>query len=58
MWLKTCLFIMLAFAMSLQGCGRKGPLTLPVAPVQKSAAPAAVPSISAASSVPAASPAK
>ena len=29
MQLKICLGIMLVFAMSLQGCGRKGALTLP-----------------------------
>ncbi len=33
MWLKTCLGIMLVLAMSLQGCGRKGPLKMPVAAV-------------------------
>ncbi len=30
MWLKTGFVIMLFFALSLQGCGRKGPLTMPV----------------------------
>ncbi|MDO8349706.1 MAG: lipoprotein [Gallionella sp.] len=29
MRLKTSLGIILAFALLLQGCGRKGPLTLP-----------------------------
>ncbi len=32
MWLKTSVGIIVAFALLLQGCGRKGPLTLP-APV-------------------------
>jgi len=43
MWLKTCLAIMLVFALSLQGCGRKGPLTLPVPDAQKVATPATTP---------------
>ncbi len=55
MRLITSLVIMLAISLLLQGCGRKGPLTMPVPDAQKAAAPAAVhldPVVSAASSVP------
>jgi len=39
MRLKTSLGIILVFALLLQGCGRKGPLTLPVPDAQKAATP-------------------
>jgi predicted small lipoprotein YifL len=57
MLLKTSLGIILAFAVLLQGCGRKGPLTMPVAHPQKAAAHAAssVAAVPAASDIPAAS---
>ncbi len=42
MWLKTSVGIIVAFVLLLQGCGRKGPLTLS-APVQHKAAASAVP---------------
>lgn len=35
--------IMLAFVLSLQGCGRKGPLTMPVPDAQKTTQQAATP---------------
>ncbi len=35
--------IMLALALLLQGCGRKGPLTMPVPDAQKTATPATTP---------------
>lgn len=59
MRLKTSVGIIVVFALLLQGCGRKGPLTMPVPVVHKAAAsvaPAAsaVPEIPAASAVPAA----
>ena len=31
MWLKTSVGIILGLALLLQGCGRKGPLTMPAA---------------------------
>ncbi len=51
MWLKTSVGIIVVFALLLQGCGRKGPLTMPT-PVVHKAAPVAA---SAVSSAPAAS---
>jgi predicted small lipoprotein YifL len=40
MWLKTSVGIILGLALLLQGCGRKGPLTMPTshqaAPVTES----------------------
>jgi predicted small lipoprotein YifL len=50
MRLSTSVGIILAFGLLLQGCGRKGPLTMPVE--HKAAVPAA-PVVSAASAVPA-----
>lgn len=50
MRLSTSVGIILAFGLLLQGCGRKGPLTMPVA--YKAAVPAA-PVVPAASAVPA-----
>jgi predicted small lipoprotein YifL len=51
MRLFICLLIMLAIGLSLQGCGRKGPLTMPVA--NNAAAPAAIQSMPlAASAIP------
>ena len=54
MWLKTSVGIIVVFALLLQGCGRKGPLTMPTPVVHKAApvASSAVPSAPAASSVP------
>lgn len=43
MRLTTSLGIILAFALLLQGCGRKGPLTMPVPDAQKSEQKAATP---------------
>jgi len=43
MRLKTSLGIILALALLLQGCGRKGPLTMPVPAAQKSEQKAATP---------------
>lgn len=40
MWLKTSVGIIVVFALLLQGCGRKGPLTMPL-PVVHKATPAA-----------------
>ncbi len=39
MRVKTILGIMLAFALLLQGCGRKGPLTLPSPDAQQTVTP-------------------
>jgi predicted small lipoprotein YifL len=38
MWLKTIVGIILAFGLLLQGCGRKGPLTMPTSVVQNAPA--------------------
>lgn len=43
MGLKTSLGIMLVIGLLLQGCGRKGPLTLPVSNVQQPKPAAATP---------------
>lgn len=40
MWLKTSVGIIVVFALLLQGCGRKGPLTMPTPVVHKAAASA------------------
>ncbi|MDO8208388.1 MAG: lipoprotein [Gallionella sp.] len=56
MRLFNSLVIMLAISLLLQGCGRKGPLTMPVAQAPKTAVPAAVHAVpvnAAASAVPA-----
>ncbi|MDD4928565.1 MAG: lipoprotein [Gallionella sp.] len=39
MRLKTSLAIIMVIGLLLQGCGRKGPLSMPVADAQKAAAP-------------------
>ena len=57
MWLKTSVGIIVVFALLLQGCGRKGPLTMPLPVVHKAIVPAApaasaVPSAPVASAVP------
>lgn len=52
MRLSISVGIILAFGLLLQGCGRKGPLTMPVPVVHKAAVPAA-PVAPAASAVPA-----
>lgn len=43
MRLFTSLAIMLAISLLLQGCGRKGPLTMPVPDAQKTGQQAATP---------------
>lgn len=45
MRLKTSLAIIVAFTLLLQGCGRKGPLILPVAQAPKAAKPAVAHSV-------------
>ncbi len=40
MWLKTSVGIIVVFVLLLQGCGRKGPLTMPTPVVHKAAASA------------------
>jgi predicted small lipoprotein YifL len=60
MGLKTSLGIMLVIGLLLQGCGRKGPLTMPVSNAQKPKPTAATPATTpaAASAVPVITPAK
>lgn len=58
MWFKASLGIMLATGIMLQGCGRKGPLRLPVPVAHTAVQPLvsqspAVSSVSAVSTVPA-----
>jgi predicted small lipoprotein YifL len=38
MWLRISVGIIVVFALSLQGCGRKGPLTLPAPVAHKASA--------------------
>lgn len=55
MWFKASLGIMLATGLILQGCGRKGPLRLPVPVAHTVAQPAviAAPAVSSVTAVPA-----